>query len=271
MTDYYLSHHGVLGQRWGIRRYQRKDGTLTAAGKKRYKNDIVFNKDNAHNHISKQKNIRFENRSSYVISTPHDMKVYGGPYSIALFNRQLKNGNTNPKLYVHTFKNKHNGIIAGRETLRSVFDSMMNQHGTYITDSMKNAYERANRDGLIKDKTSWNDFKKDADRMFELFNRSVLKNYSVADSRGSRKQYLNDPEFIIGERFVKALQHKKYAGMIDLNDKGRWYGAEQPTIIFNGKKYLEDSHVEELTIDRAIDLTIELQREGKISKQDEPM
>lgn len=55
MTDYYLSHHGVLGQRWGIRRYQRKDGTLTAAGKKRYKNDIVFNKDNAHNHISKQK------------------------------------------------------------------------------------------------------------------------------------------------------------------------------------------------------------------------
>ena len=30
-----LCHYGVLGQRWGIRRYQNKDGTLTAAGKKR--------------------------------------------------------------------------------------------------------------------------------------------------------------------------------------------------------------------------------------------
>lgn len=30
-----LYHHGILGQRWGVRRYQNKDGTLTAAGKKR--------------------------------------------------------------------------------------------------------------------------------------------------------------------------------------------------------------------------------------------
>ena len=30
-----LAHHGVLGMRWGIRRYQRKDGTLTTAGKRR--------------------------------------------------------------------------------------------------------------------------------------------------------------------------------------------------------------------------------------------
>ena len=30
-----LYHHGVKGQRWGIRRYQNKDGTLTPAGRKR--------------------------------------------------------------------------------------------------------------------------------------------------------------------------------------------------------------------------------------------
>lgn len=34
----YLSHHGILGQKWGVRRYQNSDGTLTSAGKKRLSN-----------------------------------------------------------------------------------------------------------------------------------------------------------------------------------------------------------------------------------------
>ena len=31
-----LEHHGIQGQKWGIRRYQNYDGTYTEAGKKRY-------------------------------------------------------------------------------------------------------------------------------------------------------------------------------------------------------------------------------------------
>ena len=34
-----LCHHGIKGMRWGVRRYQNADGTLTAAGKKRYDHD----------------------------------------------------------------------------------------------------------------------------------------------------------------------------------------------------------------------------------------
>ncbi len=36
MVNRELYHHGIKGQRWGIRRYQNKDGTLTNDGQKRY-------------------------------------------------------------------------------------------------------------------------------------------------------------------------------------------------------------------------------------------
>ena len=35
MEEEYLSHHGILGQKWGVRRYQNKDGSLTSEGRKR--------------------------------------------------------------------------------------------------------------------------------------------------------------------------------------------------------------------------------------------
>lgn len=36
-----LMHHGIPGMKWGVRRYQNRDGTLTAAGKKRYDKEVA--------------------------------------------------------------------------------------------------------------------------------------------------------------------------------------------------------------------------------------
>lgn len=54
----YLAHYGTKGQKWGVRRFQNEDGTLTAAGKERYGSAVYgdgdskdwkrLNKDAAH-------------------------------------------------------------------------------------------------------------------------------------------------------------------------------------------------------------------------------
>lgn len=35
-----LMHHGILGMKWGVRRFQNSDGSLTAAGRKRYNQEM---------------------------------------------------------------------------------------------------------------------------------------------------------------------------------------------------------------------------------------
>jgi len=41
-----LYHHGIKGMKWGVRRYENRDGTLTSLGKKRYDKELHYLRKN---------------------------------------------------------------------------------------------------------------------------------------------------------------------------------------------------------------------------------
>lgn len=54
-----LYHYGIKGQKWGVRRYQNPDGSLTPAGRKRISKEYKKVSNRASTKLSKSKNKRY--------------------------------------------------------------------------------------------------------------------------------------------------------------------------------------------------------------------
>lgn len=86
MSEFYLAHHGIKGQKWGVRRFENEDGTLTAAGKKRYQAQEAYVKSyNKYKEAKKFKRSDFklggsQNRHSRIATAKADMDVKKADY-----------------------------------------------------------------------------------------------------------------------------------------------------------------------------------------------
>ena len=100
-----LYHHGILGQKWGVRRFQNEDGSLTPAGAKRYGVNI----DEAQNKLQIAKKQYDSARKQYTLRpTATSLKAYQktiGRYEVAKSN--LKNEKIKERLNNEKNKSKH--------------------------------------------------------------------------------------------------------------------------------------------------------------------
>ena len=68
----YLYHHGIKGMKWGVRRYQNADGSLTAAGKKRLSkrrpDDIVIKKSTQLNNVGSRQKLKLRGNVKPVVN-----------------------------------------------------------------------------------------------------------------------------------------------------------------------------------------------------------
>lgn len=91
-----LKHYGILGMKWGVRRFQNKDGTLTAAGKKRYSNEVVKKGTKVYRTSGKDDTLYDE--GTFVSANQVDRDYYRGKATPEL--RNYRNGK---ELYEHTY------------------------------------------------------------------------------------------------------------------------------------------------------------------------
>ena len=141
MQDYelYLEHHGIKGQKWGIRRFQNKDGSLTAAGEKRYNVDTA----SAKNRVSEAKKAyknelkRYNKKTigGYLYNKEAAQRLNKAEQKVQWEKEKLNNEKIKNKL------NKENGVSKHRQKLID----------KYIKDGM--SQERAEIAAYKRDRT----------------------------------------------------------------------------------------------------------------------
>lgn len=138
----YLAHHGTKGQRWGVRRFQNSDGSLTAAGKLRY------SVGNGGRSISKKVDpksaAKLKKRQSKETAKLERLKIKEAEKNEKL--EKQKSHMTN-KEYVKTFSDEELRTINNRDSAEKLW---LKNHpekktvGRYIADDLlKPAFEKA--------------------------------------------------------------------------------------------------------------------------------
>lgn len=148
-----LYHHGILGMKWGVRRYQNSDGTLTSAGKERaLKNQKSLNKQankaESRYHLTQERTIPSGTKIYRTSINPNE-KLEGSAYVSYLdvdrnhYNGGWirKNGNAD-NAYEYEFRLNKDIRIPSRKEQQDVINEVVNSNKKYINEIVKSYVEQ---------------------------------------------------------------------------------------------------------------------------------
>ena len=259
MSDFnehsFLAHHGILGMKWGIRRYQNKDGSLTAEGRKRYSGKAsVYSKGTKFYRISTNKEEKETNDYKYVSKLRSDRDYYKGIYAQDIMfdpNKYTKETYAKAKLkdvvsdykksghnlYELTYEAKRDIVSPNKKTRVKVFSEMIEQNPEMI---------KKIHDDLIKDKWFGKnpEQRKEIDEVFNA-NKDVKLSELTKDKRAFQlfSASLNNSADIRAKYF-DILKSYGYNAIVDDNDAGEI--TRQPMIIIEPAEIIKLVEAKEL-------------------------
>jgi hypothetical protein len=208
-----LYHHGILGQRWGVRRYQRKDGSLTSAGRKRYRVDPVNASPTNYSKTSEDKVLK-KGQTVTRVSVGPDDKTYDNKKYVSILPEDQKTWERIiGEKYADDYLKTYNQTYATTKDLRIMGTK---KQGEIFTNMLMNNSDFRNQ------------FIVDQDQMARWGTR---KGYDLTDSLSMNVAVQSKT----GKAFVDKVRKLGYDGLFDADGTNV---AKAPVIVLNPENNL---------------------------------
>ena len=136
----YLSHHGIKGQKWGVRRYQNADGSLTDAGRKRLYKDTkkIAEYERV---LDTKRNLKLRGKMARTVMSGPAAKDKNFQKAVRLYEKALKS-NTQEEFLKYTEK-------SDKYTMK-VAQNLLKEYADIPVRTLKNNTTRKSKDYLAE-------------------------------------------------------------------------------------------------------------------------